>query len=85
MIERRRKVTDGQILDFIAEFIVEKGFSPTVREIGAGVGLMSTSAVKWRLDMLVEDGLVTYTPGAPRTIRPVGLRKATLEDYSRWV
>ena len=85
MIERKRKVTDGQMLDFIAEFIVENGFSPTMREIGAGVGLVSPSAVKWRLDMLVEQGLVTYTPGAPRTVRPVGLRKATLDDYSRWV
>lgn len=32
-----------KIYDFIVQYITEHGYSPTVREIGAGVGLQSTN------------------------------------------
>ena len=34
-----------EILDYIESYINEKGYSPTIREIGKAVGLQSTSAV----------------------------------------
>ena len=34
-----------QILEFIREFCASHGFGPTIREIGMGVGLQSTSTV----------------------------------------
>ena len=34
-----------QILDFVNQFVQENGFAPSVREIGAAVGLRSTASV----------------------------------------
>jgi len=46
------------ILDFINQFIQENGYAPSVREIGQGVGLQSTSAVSYHLQKLQAQGLL---------------------------
>ena len=51
------------ILDFVNQFIQENGFAPSVREIGAAVGLRSTASVSYHLNQLQEKGLL-QTPGA---------------------
>ena len=53
----------GLILDFVNEFIRENGFAPSVREIGAAVGLRSTASVSYHLSQLQEKGLL-QAPGA---------------------
>ena len=58
-----------QILEFIREFCAEHGFSPTIREIGKGVGLQSTSTVAGYLSRMTRDGLITSIPGTPRSIQ----------------
>lgn len=58
-----------QILEFIREFCASHGFSPTIREIGRGVGLQSTSTVAGYLNRMTRDGLITSIPGAPRSIQ----------------
>ena len=58
-----------QILEFIREFCAEHGFSPTIREIGRGVGLQSTSTVAGYLNRMTRDGLITSIPGTPRSIQ----------------
>jgi len=45
-------------LDFINQFIQENGYAPSVREIGQGVGLQSTSAVSYHLQKLQAQGLL---------------------------
>lgn len=52
-----------QILDFVNEFVQENGFAPSVREIGAAVGLRSTASVSYHLQQLQEKGLL-QSPGA---------------------
>lgn len=52
-----------QILEFVNEFILENGFAPSVREIGAAVGLRSTASVSYHLQQLQEKGLL-QSPGA---------------------
>ena len=37
------------IVDYVNEFIQENGYSPSVREIGAAVGLRSTASVSYHL------------------------------------
>ncbi len=52
-----------QILEFVNDFIRENGFAPSVREIGAAVGLRSTASVSYHLQQLKEKGLL-QAPGA---------------------
>ncbi len=51
------------IMDYVNQFIEENGFSPSVREIGAAVGLRSTASVSYHLQALQEKGLI-QAPGA---------------------
>ena len=51
------------ILNYVNEFIQENGYSPSVREIGAAVGLRSTASVSYHLQALQEKGLL-QSPGA---------------------
>lgn len=52
-----------QILDYVNRFVQENGFAPSVREIGAAVGLRSTASVSYHLQQLQEKGLL-LSPGA---------------------
>ena len=47
-----------QILAFVSRFIQENGYAPSVREIGAAVGLRSTASVSYHLRALQEKGLL---------------------------
>ena len=51
------------ILNYVNEFIQENGYSPSVREIGAAVGLRSTASVSYHLQALQAKGLL-QDPGA---------------------
>lgn len=44
------------VLEFIKSHINEKGYAPTVREIGQAVGLKSSSTVQGHLERLERDG-----------------------------
>ena len=52
-----------QILNYVNQFIHENGYAPSVREIGAAVGLRSTASVSYHLQALQEKGLL-QAPGA---------------------
>ena len=47
-----------QILNFVSAFIQENGYAPSVREIGAAVGLRSTASVSYHLKALQDKGLL---------------------------
>ena len=51
------------ILEYVNRFIQENGYSPSVREIGAAVGLRSTASVSYHLQALQDKGLL-QAPGA---------------------
>ena len=50
------------ILDYVNRFVHENGYSPSVREIGAAVGLRSTASVSYHLQQLQEKGFL-QAPG----------------------
>ena len=52
-----------KILDYVNQFIQENGYAPSVREIGAAVGLRSTASVSYHIQQLQEKGLLA-SPGA---------------------
>lgn len=58
-----------QILDFIARTIEERGYPPTVREIGAAIGLKSSSSVHYHLRMLEEKGYISRDGKLTRALR----------------
>ena len=51
------------IMDYVNQFIQENGYSPSVREIGAAVGLRSTASVSYHLQALQDKGLL-QSPGS---------------------
>jgi len=57
-----------RILDFIAETVRERGYPPTVREIGEAVGLTSSSSVHAQLANLERKGLIHKDPTKPRAM-----------------
>jgi repressor LexA len=57
-----------RILDFIADTVRERGYPPTVREIGEAVGLTSSSSVHSQLANLERMGLLRRDPTKPRAI-----------------
>ena len=52
-----------RIYEFILSFKEQNGYPPSVREIGAAVGLRSTASVSYHLQALQEKGLL-QSPGA---------------------
>jgi repressor LexA len=57
-----------RILDFINQFSAERGFPPTIREIGTAVGIPSTSVVNYNLNILQREGYLTRSPDVSRGI-----------------
>ena len=57
-----------EILDYIKEEILKKGYPPTVREICETVKLKSTSSVHSHLETLEKNGYIRRDPTKPRAI-----------------
>jgi len=57
-----------EILDFIAAQLRERGYPPSVREIGQAVGLTSSSTVHTHLTTLQRQGYLRRDPTKPRAI-----------------
>lgn len=54
LTERRR-----EILEFIQEFTRDRGYPPSLREIGKALGIGSTNGVRYHLTVLAKQGLLT--------------------------
>jgi len=57
-----------QILDYIKQEILNRGYPPTVREICETVNLKSTSSVHSHLETLEKNGYIRRDPTKPRAI-----------------
>ena len=64
------KISDKQteILDFMKNEILSKGYPPSVREICEAVNLKSTSSVFFHLEALEKNGYIRRDPTKPRAI-----------------
>jgi repressor LexA len=60
---RQRKV-----LQVIRDSVQQRGYPPSMREIGEAVGLTSTSSVSYQLSTLQEKGYLRRDAGRPRTV-----------------
>ncbi len=61
-------VRQQRILDVIASTVRDRGYPPTVREIGEAVGLTSSSSVHAQLANLEKKGLLHKDPTKPRAM-----------------
>jgi repressor LexA len=57
-----------RIVEFIQKTVRDRGYPPTVREIGEAVGLTSSSSVHAQLETLSKKGLLRKDPTKPRAI-----------------
>lgn len=74
MLSERRR----QVLEHIRRTVAERGYPPSVREIGEALGLSSPSTVHSHLSALVEAGLIKRDPAKPRAIMVVDQTVDTL-------
>ena len=56
------------IYEYIKDFLMDKGYPPSVREIGKAVGLSSSSTVHAYLRKLEKNGRIHRDPTKPRAI-----------------
>ena len=69
--ERYESLTERQreIYDFVRDKIVNRGYGPTVRDIGAQFGIRSPNGVMCHLKALEKKGLILREPGKSRAIQ----------------
>lgn len=65
------------VLDFIRQSIADRGYPPTLREIGARMGIRSTNGVNDHLRALERKGYLTREDMKSRALRPTPLGSAT--------
>lgn len=68
MAQGRITAKQQEILEYIKETILKKGYPPAVREICEAVKLKSTSSVHSHLETLEKNGYIRRDPTKPRTI-----------------
>ena len=68
MVYEKLTKRQKQILNLIEKFIIEKGYPPSVREIGIEIGLRSPATVQSHLDKLKAKGYIRRDPFKPRAI-----------------
>lgn len=68
MVQEKLTSKQQEILEYIKETILNKGYPPAVREICEAVHLKSTSSVHSHLETLEERGYIRKNPAKPRTI-----------------
>lgn len=66
--------TRQYILRFIKEFLKEKDYAPTIRDIVKGCGISSTAVVQHHLNILEREGHIRRDPKIFRSIQLVGKR-----------
>ncbi len=67
--------TRWRILEFIRNFVQEKGYAPTQGEIQKALGISSSSVVDYHLKALEEEGVITREPEVARGIQVSGIGK----------
>src|SRR5579871_4843811 len=70
------------VLDFIQESIHARGYPPTLREIGARMGIRSTNGVNDHLRALERKGYLTREDMKSRALRPTHLATQALGEVN---
>jgi repressor LexA len=68
----------GEVLDFLKDYLVEKGFPPTLREIAFHFGLRGPKAPQKTLGILERKGFIRKVPGGSRAIEIISYPQFSL-------
>lgn len=68
MVELKLTKRQREIFDFVKRYAGQHGYPPTVRDIGKGIGLTSSSTVHAHLANLEKLGVLRRDPTKPRAI-----------------
>lgn len=74
-----------QVLHYIRQSIHERGYPPTLREIGAHMGIRSTNGVNDHLRALERKGYLTREDMKSRALRPRDLEPASVSPSAAGV
>ncbi|RNE62510.1 transcriptional repressor LexA [Cryobacterium tepidiphilum] len=79
---RRKSLSEKQrqILDFIQRSVSQRGYPPSMREIGDAVGLASLSSVTHQLNQLQLSGYLRRDPNRPRALEVLIELPTTVTD-----
>lgn len=69
-----------EVYDYILSFTNEHGYPPSVREIGAAVGLKSPSTVHFHMKGLEEAGVIVKAEGKTRAISLPGVSMSPVAE-----
>lgn len=69
MADGKLSARQEAMVDFIAQFLDENGYPPTIREIGKACGISSTSVVNYNLTKLEREGFVVRDREVSRGLR----------------
>ncbi len=81
MADRAPTERQARILEVIHRFTDERGYPPSVREIGERVGLSSSSTVQSHLKALEKRGLIHRDPTKPRALATGRLGERRSAEY----
>jgi repressor LexA len=73
MAAGRRPLTKRQreVLDFVRGFVAERGYSPSLEEVGSHLGLSSVATVHKHVQHLVEKGYLRKAWNRSRSVEPL--------------
>lgn len=69
MAEGKLSARQEAIVEYIGKFLDERGFPPTIREIGKACGISSTSVVNYNLTKLEREGFLVRDREVSRGLR----------------
>lgn len=77
----------AELLRFITDYVESKGYSPSYVEMAEHMGTTSRGRIHALVVALERDGMVTRTPNAARSVRPIerpdALSMTRLDDRAR--
>ena len=69
MVTKTLSSKQERIINFVTEFLNDKGYPPTIRDIAAGCGISSTSVVAYNLNKLEQAGYIRRHSDISRGIK----------------
>jgi repressor LexA len=80
--ERELTETQKRVFDFLKDYLLKKGFPPTLREIASHFGLQGPKAPQKTLNILERKGYIHKVPGGSRAIEILGSKVGRHSDPS---
>src|ERR1700682_1472676 len=82
-----KKLSERQknILKYIEAYVDERGYPPSIREIGDQVGISSTSVVDYNLKVLEREGRIRRDREVSRGLELVGVQRGVRQSQPRLV